>query len=288
MAWGTIIAAYLFLAGVSAGAFLIAVNAPRIWPNGKWDSFTKGGIFLAMPTMALGLFLLVLDAEAGLHAPWRFIYLFLNFPGSMMTNGTIIISIFMLVLLACGWLLWKNKPIPGSLITAGNLLAVGTAVYTGLLIGVVNAVPLWNTSLLPVLFLVSALSTGMAAAVITGLILDKGVLVHLKGMKKFHFWLLVSELVLLFFLLYLTGTSSEVAGLSVGLLLTGKYALLFWGGLIAVGLLIPLFIEWRELNHIGHSSSLSLTIVNESMVLTGGFILRFLVLAAALPVNIIG
>ncbi len=288
MAWGTIIAAYLFLAGVSAGAFLTAVNAPSLWPQGKWSSLTKGGVFLAIPTMAIGLLLLVIDAEAGLHAPWRFIYLFLNFPGSMMTNGTIIISAFMLVLLACGWLLWQKKPLPRALVTAGNLLAVGTAVYTGLLIGVVNTVPLWNTALLPVLFLVSALSAGMAAAVITGMVLDKNLVAELHAMKKIHFWLLISELVLIFFLLYVTGTASDTARLSVGLLLSGKYAFLFWAGLIVIGLFVPLLIEWREIGNAEHKGNASLTFLTEGMVLTGGFVLRFLVLAAAIPVNILG
>ncbi|GAW31060.1 NrfD/PsrC family molybdoenzyme membrane anchor subunit [Carboxydocella sp. JDF658] len=287
MAWGTIIAAYLFLAGVSAGAFLTAVNAPRLWPRGKWEALTKSGILLAIPLMALGLLLLVFDAEAGLKAPWRFLYLFLNFPGSMMTNGTIIISLYMLVLLYCGWLVWKKQELPRWLVTTGNLLALGTAGYTGLLIGVVNTVPLWNTAVLPVLFLVSALSTGMAAAVITALWLDGGIIGQLQGIKKVHLGLLIGELILLFFLVYVTGTSSDVARQSVDLLLTGKFAALFWGGLIGLGLVLPLLIEWWEMGNAKHENK-ALTVLSEVMVLSGGFILRYLILAAALPVNLLG
>ncbi len=45
--------------------------------------------------------------------------------------------------------------------SVGIVLAVGTAIYTGVLLSVVKAVPLWNTPILPALFLVSAISTGM-------------------------------------------------------------------------------------------------------------------------------
>jgi formate-dependent nitrite reductase membrane component NrfD len=43
--------------------------------------------------------------------------------------------------------------------SVGSVLAVGTALYTGVLLSVVRAVPLWHTPILPALFLVSAMST---------------------------------------------------------------------------------------------------------------------------------
>ncbi len=48
----------------------------------------------------------------------------------------------------------------------GSILAVSTAGYTGVLIAVVNGVPFWNTPVMPVLFLASAVSTGLAVAMI--------------------------------------------------------------------------------------------------------------------------
>lgn len=44
--------------------------------------------------MGIGLLLLIVDAEAGLKDPLRFIYLFMNF-NSVMTIGTYFISLFM-------------------------------------------------------------------------------------------------------------------------------------------------------------------------------------------------
>ncbi len=47
----------------------------------------------------------------------------------------------------------------------GTVIAVlgfGIMLYTGLLLGLLKAVPFWNTPALPLLFVLSALSTGVA------------------------------------------------------------------------------------------------------------------------------
>ena len=49
--------------------------------------------------------------------------------------------------------------------SVGIVLALGTAIYTGVLLSVVQAVPLWATPILPALFLVSAVSTGMGLCI---------------------------------------------------------------------------------------------------------------------------
>lgn len=56
---------------------------------------------------------------------------------------------------------------------AAGVLASATAGYTGLLLSVPPTFPLLNSGLLPVLFLVSALSTGLSAAVLGGSLLAR-------------------------------------------------------------------------------------------------------------------
>lgn len=292
MAWGSIIAWYLFLAGVSAGAFCTAYWIERKFPQAL--SIKRAGYFLAPPLLAVGLLLLIIDAEAGLFHPWRFIYLFTNFR-SMMTIGTYIISIFMVITLVQAYFVFKGKEGPSWLKGVGILFAFGTAFYTGLLIGVVKAVPLWNTSILPVLFTVSALSTGIAMTVLVATLADRNACSSLLSLKQIHLGLISIELILIFFMVYVTSSSNEAAFQSVMSLLTGAWSLWFWIGLIGIGLLIPLLIEGMEVfqHRVIHSpqgmevaatgslrTHLVLTVTTEAFVLIGGYLLRYLILAA--------
>ncbi len=294
MVWGSIIAWYLFLAGVSAGAYCTAVWVGWKFPQAV--TIQRTGYYLAPPLLAAGLLLLVIDAEAGLFHPWRFLYLFTNVPGSMMTDGTYIISIFMLITLYQAYLTFQGKKAPGWMTGVGLLFAFGTAAYTGLLLGVVKAVPLWNTSILPVLFTVSALSTGIAMTVLLATLTDQNACSQLISLKKIHFGLMILEGLLIFIMVYITSSANETAFQSVMSLLTGEWSLWFWIGLIVVGLLIPLLLEGLELFHSRSlqvtpagveatasgtgSSPFALTIATEGFVLIGGYLLRFLLLAA--------
>ncbi|MFV9510203.1 NrfD/PsrC family molybdoenzyme membrane anchor subunit [Tepidibacillus sp. LV47] len=298
MAWGAIIAWYLFLAGVSAGAYLTATYVGKKFPFAQ--TIRKTGYFLAPPLLAIGTLLLVFDAEAGLKHPLRFIYLLKNFPTSMMTVGTYIISIFLILNTYQGVMEYLGKSVNRWITRLGVIFAIGTAAYTGLLIGVVKSIPLWNTSILPVLFIVSALSTGIAATVLVSTFFNRQACYNLLTVKKIHVSLIGIELLLIFIMLYITGSANEVAYQSVMSLLVGEYSSLFWIGLIVVGLVIPFLIEgveiyqhglatkpkYLEISATSSNPSFVPTLITESAVLIGGFILRYLVLAAAMTITL--
>jgi formate-dependent nitrite reductase membrane component NrfD len=56
----------------------------------------------------------------------------------------------------------ENISVPEGLTWAGAVLALATGTYTGLLLAVIKAVPFWSTGIMPLLFVVSALSTGLS------------------------------------------------------------------------------------------------------------------------------
>lgn len=300
MAWGVMIAWYLFLAGISAGAYVTAYWVSKKFPAA--DTIRRTGFFLSPVLLAIGLLLLVFDAEAGIQHPLRFIYLLSNVVGSMMTDGTYIISLFFVIGAYQAFMVYKGKKVASWIEKLGVIFAFGTAAYTGLLIGVVKAVPLWNSSILPVLFTVSAGSTGIAITVLLATLRNRNACQNMISLKKLHFSLMALEAILIFIMFYITSSANEVAYQSIKGLLVGEWSLLFWIGLLGIGLVVPMLIEGIEIYHgysmhkpvnLEVSATTVLTkpnifplLVTESAVLIGGFILRYLILVAALPTNL--
>src|SRR5690554_1822428 len=125
--WGNLIAIYLFLAGVAAGSYITGLLCDWFVKDERLVKLRKAAIWLATPVLALGLGILVFDAEAGLFSPWRLALLFNNLPFSMMSTGTLIITLFFFILAWHGWLEIKNKVVPNWVKITGLVLALGTA-----------------------------------------------------------------------------------------------------------------------------------------------------------------
>ncbi len=285
MVWGSMIAWYLFLAGASAGAFLTSAFVEAKYPDST--VMRIAGRLIAPVFLGIGLLMLMLDAEAGLHNPLRFFYLIMN-PGSVMTLGVYCICVFFPVALAAAVLEVLKRPVPKWLTWTGIVSAFCVAAYTGFLLGVVKACPLWNNAILPILFVVSALSAGLAVTSLVGLILDRKRFEQMWLVKKGHVILSAVEMVVLFTMLVIVSSGSIEGAASVQSLLTGEYAPMFWGGLVLLGLVAPFAIEGypvfitRKVET--STTSMVVSVIGESGVLVGGFLLRLLVIMAALPV----
>jgi formate-dependent nitrite reductase membrane component NrfD len=175
-------------------------------------------------------------------------------------------------------------------------IAVG--VYTGILLNTMVARPLWNTSVLPVLFLVSGLSAAAAALHLAARVFGRrpapqgplaGAIAALgqplgpqppaahtaATLQRADAGLLAAELALIFLLLVGLVTSSASHGAAAQLLFAGRYAAVFWGGVVLAGIVVPLALQLLELSHrIRH------TIVPALLVLAGGFALRWVLVNA--------
>ncbi len=302
--WEIWIAIYLFMAGAGAGAFVTAAIAEALGVE-DFKPLVKGGALISGPLVALSMPNLIIDLGIGKREPWRIPYLFIGNPRSVMFWGAWLLSLFIPVALMYGALefdliklpdWWTDRVLPilrrfrPTIVRVGTLLSVGVAVYTGLLIGAVRAIPLWNTTILPMLFLVSALSTGMAAAVITSeafamTVEADGVALARRYyyVNMVHSLLIVIETVFIFCWLFLVAQRSEAAAQSVHMLLFGQHALLFWIGIIFFGIVDPMIIYIYEV--VLHRPLMPFALfVSDGSVLLGGFVLRYLVIMSAVPV----
>ena len=285
MVWGPMIAWYLFLAGASAGAFLTSAFVEVKYPESV--KMRVAGRIIAPIFLGIGLVMLMLDAEAGLHNPLRFFWLIAN-PGSVMTLGVYFICVFMPVALVSALLEVLKKPVPKWLTWVGIVFAFAVAAYTGFLLGVVKAFPLWNNAVLPILFVVSALSAGLAATSLVGLLVDRARFAQMWLIKKSHVILSAIEMVVLATMLVIVSAGSVEGAASVYSLVAGQYAPAFWGGIVLLGLVAPFIIEGYPVfitKRVETSmTSMVVSVIGEAGVLVGGFMLRLLVVLSALPV----
>lgn len=295
--WGAPIAMYLLLAGLGAGAFVAATAVGRMAPQAKRT--VRAGRVIALGAVAVGLVLLMVDAKGGFLHPWRFALLLGNVQ-SVMTWGVVFLAAFVVIAAVVVVRDLLKKSVPFGLEAAGCGFAIAVAMYTGVLLGVVKTFPLWNSAVLPFLFLVSAMSTGVCAVFLFARLVCPSEVEKLAFLERVHGWLPWVETVLVVALLFFVGLSSEAGAASVVALLTGQWALVFWLGFVVVGLALPLVLHLAR-GRVGAGvrdacgaevhgacpqveNGRACGAVSDVATIVGGFLLRYLVVMAALPV----
>lgn len=164
------------------------------------------------------------------------------------------------------------------------LAAIGVAsgavsmVYTGVLLSGLASVLFWQTPLLPVLFAVSSFSCGIACVLLAAAFVDvrQSMVVSLANVARVDSVVLVLEILCL--ALYLAwGLLGEGTFSSAHALIAGDLRWMFWGGLVALGLILPLVME----RFVGYGNYKTQLIWVAGAVLLGGFLLRWCVVGAA-------
>jgi formate-dependent nitrite reductase membrane component NrfD len=203
-------------------------------------------------------------------------------PGtSWIARGTIIICIFMvLAAIHTAFLVWPfagplevNESARHFIGGLGAVFAFLTVVYTGLLLGYSQPIALWRTALLPVLFFVSAVSTGLMAILIISQSMGVAV-AQLTVMEYIDAAILVFEIFILAVFLYNAYRTLESRP-SAERILKGAVAPYFWFGVVLCGLAIPLILELMG----RHGALLT---IGALLGLFGGLCLRFTVLAGGI------
>lgn len=311
-AWGWLAVIYLFLGGLGAGAFLTAAFFELTgWRYERDYSPTcLTGAAVSGPVVALGTLLLIFDLGAGKQEPWRILYMFTHFR-SVMTWGIFILSIFIPLSFLYGflelvevepfvkglvwgrapWLLPKVRPLRRLVAIVGSVFAVATAIYTGVLISAVGpAVPLWSQPLfpflpipaLPVLFLVSAVSAGL------GLTFDLAATIampriheQIRIMPLIHIILIGLENILIGLLFISALSAGGAAAEAARLVMYGPLSIIFWVGVVLIGLVYPFVVHAYAIG-AGRHSLLS-GIGSGIGIVVAGLFLRYLIVTAGIP-----
>lgn len=260
-AFSPLIVLYFFLAGLSAGLFLLSSLSP-VFGLKHFKPLAKPSCAMALATLIPGLLALIFD----LGQPLRALTLFFRVnPHSVMSWGSFILLIYGIVCLIYAHFLWRENDKVKVWGKAGVIFAMALGLYTGFLLAVVPGRPLWNSALLPILFLISGWVAALSLISLLQGFLPKALQLEggdakdaLHGMKV---WMVVLEILLIAFHFISVLTLNGAGRAVIMNLLSGTKAFSFVIVQVVLGMVLPLavvLISKGSVKALGMSGLLSL------------------------------
>ena len=250
-------------------------------PSTSYRLFFAPGYAAACGGLAVGAFMLLIDLGRASAVS----LLALNPTFTYLTFGfwALVLSIALTFGLALIWFVpsmhmhYRAVRVATWFALAASLVV---AVYTGLLLSSMPAVPFWSSPLLPVLFTLSALSCGCAIVLACARINDLlSVFASVaRRVARFDMLALVLEAAAAAALLVMACFHPyDVAASAVAQLLSGSSGVLFLLGFVVVGIVVPLVLE-SLLVHVRAYAAIVVPIA-AACVLVGGCVLRYCIVS---------
>jgi formate-dependent nitrite reductase membrane component NrfD len=163
-----------------------------------------------------------------------------------------------------------------ALLVATDIFAFLSVVYGGFAMNYVNGIPLWNTALLPVLYLLSGLWGGSEIAL--GLSLGRSDPTLASSTEEWIRLLLVGLLVLIPVYLMSVRYTSSAGQASIRNILAGPWAATFWIGVALIGMSFPAGVVLASL--IAGLDAIPRGLLYGAIIcgLAGDLVLRYLIL----------
>jgi formate-dependent nitrite reductase membrane component NrfD len=266
--WGWLVITYLFLGGAGAGLFLAALYIGHPWAEG-----------LGLLLLLVGTLFLLLD----LGRPERFWRAFFRARTSWISRGCYFITALTL-LGGLDLLLQVSGSDAGVvwLVKAGAAIAaVAVMIYTGFVLSPSPAIPFWNSTFFPVIFFAYSLLAGIDFLILASPVLPAPA-IDVARLEKVQFGLVVLCLLMVMSHLSVMSSSAIAARKSIQLLTRGKWGMLFLGGVIGVGLVLPLLLAWPVFWQSSFQTMFAITALLALLRLFGDYLFRFLVIRAGL------
>ncbi|MFB3884764.1 MAG: NrfD/PsrC family molybdoenzyme membrane anchor subunit [Thermodesulfobacteriota bacterium] len=246
MPLGIPIATYFYLTGLSAGSFIISTFAYGFGMI-KYKPLGKIGVVMATLLLMIAPMILLIDLEQPLRFWHLILYLRITSP---ITWGTFLLSLYPMNCIVYGYFMFKGDLRRTKFFgLIGIPLALMVHGYTGFILALGKARVLWNTAIMPPIFLVSAMVSGLAmmmlVVIIKNHIIQRGK-EHdptlLYDLGKFLVASIALDLILIGTDLTVLLTSHTEAYMAAVMLLKGQFSRLFLGVEVLLGAVIPLIL----------------------------------------------
>jgi formate-dependent nitrite reductase membrane component NrfD len=263
--WSGAYAIYFFVIGISAAMFFFSALS---WYRAEFQSIRMQAFYTSFALLAAGGLLLIGD----LSQPLRFMNTmnpaYLNFSSPLAWGSLNLIS-FGVVSAAYFMTMRKNdEAMSRKLAVAGALLGLCLPIYTGFDLTVHQNRPVWNTPLMPVLFVALSLLSG--AAVATFIAKGEKLLVML---RRFMLWSAGAVAAMLVSLLGTTAYGGSGAELTFMFMTSGTLGMVFVGLGLLAGTVAPIAVLLTD-----YGRQQSGMMAAGALLLVGGMALRYSIL----------
>ena len=278
-AFGIFIAIYFYLTGLSAGSFILSTLAYGFGME-KFKPIGRIGVVLATVLLVIApLFLLF---HIGMPQRAWHLFTYLNF-SSPITWGSFLLLLYPINCLIYAYFMFKdNYKLTKIFGFIGLPLAILVHGYTGFILAFGKARALWNTALMPILFLASAIVSGIALMILVYSIKErffsKSKIINrdlVFSMGKLLAWAIVFDLFLVGCDLIVLSISHADAQAAAHLILFGKFSFLFIVVENFLGKIVPLFLLL-----VPRFRTLATVIFASILVIIGIFFMRYVVVLA--------
>jgi len=253
---GILIAFALFFGGIAGGLYLVSLY---------YDSLL--GMFIAwILAMVTGM-----TDMAHLSKPTRAWRMMLKPKTSWISRGFIVIWLFLgAAAIQMAITYWADGgAIETVFMVLGGILAFGVAIYSGFVVGYVGAIKLWNSAIIPILFVVAGVAGGLALLMVVSVgesFLSVDVAIALRAV-------LIGYAVCVAIYLWVATYESTAARDSAMRILRGNIAPVFWLLVVLLGIIVPIIMLFA-------ADSTAVFIISGILIIIGGVALRYSILKA--------
>ena len=262
---GNFIAFAFFLGGISGGLYLASAY---------FDNLV--GMFVAwLLSMCMGISYMI-----HLSHPMRFWRMFMKPKTSWIARGFIFIMLFIgfttLQLILSQWVPQATGAITTLKVIAG-IFAFAQSIYTGFAVSYVSAIKVWNSAIVPILFVTCGITGGLAILLAVMMGQNSTDIATLENIIRV---VLIALAVIIGVYLWNTTYSSASAREAIMRLIGGSLAPLFWIGVFLFGIAVPVAISVTTYFTGSAADGLLITAVVSEII--GGLALRFSILKAGM------
>lgn len=275
--WGVLISTYIFFVVTSTGLCLVS-SIGHIFGSETFMPIAKRAVFLAIVTLMSGFFVILAEIKVPIR---MLIYNIIspNLTSNIWWMGTLYgVALGLMILEFIFLMVGKHR----FAIICGFIALLGEIAANSNLAGVfglLNGREFWHGPYLPIFFIASAIMVGAGAIIffqvlaqkINGEPLEPAMKACLAGARKVAILMIC---VILFFTVW--RTVATLAGMPNGqyvgvmAMLTGPYALSFWGGEILMTLVVPLVLFV-----LSGGTRIRMMLIASGLMIFGAFFMRY-------------
>ncbi len=275
-AFGIFIAIYFYLTGLSAGSFILSTLSNSFGLE-KFKPIGRIGVILATVLIVIAPLFLLFHIGMPQRAWHLFTYLNLSSP---ITWGSFLLILYPINCLIFAYFMYNEKINFAKIFGfTGIPLAILVSGYSGFILAFGKARALWNTALMPILFLASSIISGIALMILVYSIkeryfsksksINRDLVISL---GKLLAWAIVFDLFILGCDLIVLSISHSDAQAAVHLILFGKFSILFILIENFLGKIVPLFLLL-----IPRFRTLTTVIFASILAIIGIFFMRYVI-----------